>query len=225
MKFCRQSARFKTGFLQQARLAFLAGCCAVCAPWACAEPPPVPEAAWRVVITGSLQPQDMQSEPIPGARDTQFAAARAGAAGEGLGWPVIFLSRGEFAALGVDWAAFRAKSSAAASAELARLEPELIRDRNAVIECAIFHSQRRDITVAVLAPDFLKRFTPLFGRKMLVAIPDRHTVFLFPQLASRYEEYAGRVLAVYQKSDCPVSREVLEWSAEGVRAIGAFAGE
>ena len=197
----------------------LACCAALYAPSGCAAVPP-PEAAWRVVITGPHHPQDAQTQPIPGAKETLFAAARSATAEK----PFPLLSQEEFGALGVDWAAFRARSATAASAELARLKPELIRDRNAVIECAILRYKRPadDLTAAVLAPDFLQRFTPLFGRKMLLALPDRHTVFLFPRLASRYQEYAGRVLAVYRQSECPVSREVFELSAEGLRAIGAY---
>lgn len=210
MKFCGQSARFKTGFIRGVGLVALIGCWAIPA---FAEP--VPETAWRVVITGPLQPQNAQTQPIPGAKATWFAAAGAG----------HILAQEEFRALNVDWAAFRGKAGAAANLELAGLNPEWIRDRNAVIECAIFHSQRPsdDITVAIGAPDFLARFTPLFGRKMLLAIPDRHTAFLFPKLASRYQAYAERVLTVYKKSECPVSREVFELSAEGLRAIGAYA--
>jgi len=227
MKFYRQSARFKTGFLR-VLLTALAICCALQAsPASVQEAPsqPPPESAWRVVLVGVLHAQNAQTEPIPGAKDTKFAAAWAANAEGVPGRPVVYLSQEKFAALGVDWAVFRAKSAAAASAELASLQPELIRDANQVIECAIFHSKCPvdDITAAILAPDFLKRFTPLFGRKMLLAIPDRRTVYLFPRLASRYPNYAERVLAVYRKSECPVSREVFELSAEGLRAIGAYA--
>jgi len=224
MKFRRQSARSKTGFRKLAFLAFAVGF-PLGAALAAGEPSPIPPpAAWRVVMAGSLRhPQETQIQPIPGAKETQFAAAWAANA-EG-GRTVRFLSKEAFVALGVEWTAFCTQAAAAASAELASLQPELIRDRNQVIECAILRSKcpADNITVAVLAPDFLKRFTPLFGRKMLLAIPDQHTVYLFPKLASRYQDYGDRVLAVYRQSECPVSREVFEWSATGLRAIGAYA--
>ena len=225
MKFCRQSARFKTGF---AALAFALACGLGGALASVQRPAPVatplPEGTWRVVITGFLHPKETQTQPIPGAKDAKFAAAQAAKGGDGDG--VAFLSKAEFAALGVDWAAFRARSAAAASAELAGLKVELIRDRNEVVECAILRSTAPtdNITLAVLAPDFLQRFAPLFGRKMLVAVPDQHTVYLFPKLASRYQEYGEQVLGVYGKSECPVSREVFELSAEGLRAVGEYTG-
>ena len=210
MKFRRQSARFKTGFLRVARLALAVGS-VLGATLVGAEPP---QSTWRVVIVGDIRSSGTETQPIRGAKDTKMAPA----------WGARTMTKEQFAALGVDWAAFSAKSAAAASAELAMLKPELIRDRNQVIECAILRSKTPadDITAAVLAPDFLQRFTPLFGRKMLVAIPDRRTVYLFPRLASRYGDYGARVLAVYQKSECPVSRELFELSAAGLRAIGAY---
>ena len=217
MKFCRQSARFKKGFRKLVRLAICAG---LLAGVARAGAPAVPESAWRVAIAGSLRSPGAQVQPIPGAKDTKYAAAWV------TGDAVAFLSQEQFARLGVDWAAFSAKTAAAASAELAKIQPEFIRDRNGVIECAILRSRLpgNNITVAVLAPDFLKRFTPIFGRKMLLAIPDKETVYLFPKLASRYQDYGERVLAVYRKSESPVSREVFELSTGGLRAIGEYTG-
>lgn len=213
MKFYRKSARFKTGLLRGVAAAALAWL-AVSSP---AEPPA--PAAWRVTIAGFLRPAGTFVAPIAGAHTTQYAAACATEAGG-----IRYLSQEEFAALGVDWETFRAGSASAASAQLAQLRPEWIRDRNQVIECAILRVKNPadDVTAAVLAPDFLKRFTPVFGRKMLLAIPDRQTVYLFPRLASRYQDYAERVLSVYRKSAEPVSREVLELSATGLRAMGEY---
>lgn len=219
MKICGQSARFKTGLLRWALPLLLAFPGTLCT--AAAEPqPPAAPAPWRVVITGFVRPAGTFVQPIPGAQTTAFAAAitpKSGAA-------IQCLSREEFTALGVEWEAFRAGSIAAASAELARITPEWIRDRNHVIECAILRarSPSGDVTAAILAPDFLQRFTPVFGRKMLLAIPERRTVYLFPRLASRYQDYGSRILAIYQKSECPVSREVFELSAAGLRAIGEY---
>ncbi|MEI8233292.1 MAG: hypothetical protein WCH57_01250 [Verrucomicrobiota bacterium] len=216
MKSCRQSARFKKTVLcgLAAALGMLPG---MASP---AAEPPQP-ATWRVALAGFLRPANTFTQPIPGARETERAAACVTAEGA-----LRFLNRAEFAALGVDWAAFSTQSAAAASAELASLQPEWVRDRNQVIECAILRAKRPldNVTVAVLAPDFLQRFRPVFGSKMLVAVPDRGTVFLFPKLASRYQAYGERVLSVYQKSECPVSREVFELSATGLRAVGTYEG-
>ncbi len=207
MKFCRQSARL---------IAILVAC----AGFAQADPPAPPAAAtWRVAVVGYQHPAGTMVSAIPGALKTELAAARETAVGD-----LAYLTQADFEALGIDWKTFQAKSAPAASALLAGLKPEWIRDRNQVIECAILRAERPadDITPVILAPDFLKRFTPIFGRKILIAVPDRRTLFLFPRLASRYQDYADRVVGIYRKSDVPVSREVFELSDAGLRAIGEY---
>ncbi len=209
MNFPRKSARL---------IAWLVAWLA-CAPFfLCAQAEPG-DARLRVAICGFQRPAGMAVAAIPGAQSTQLAAARATEKG-GL----ELLSQEAFDALGLDWAAFQSTTAKAASAELSRAKVEWIRDHHEVIECAILRaaSPGGDITPAILAPDFLQRFTPVFGRKVLVAIPERGTVFLFPRLASHYQDYAARVLAVYCKSKTPVSPEVLELSATGLRAIGTY---
>jgi len=222
MKFHNQSARFKTSHRQLARRALVL-CLFLGVTLVAGEPPA--EADWRVGIAGNLCPRNTFTTPIPGAKETKFTAAYS-TAGGGSAESLRYLDTEAFAALGVDWATFVAKTAAAASAELANLKPEILRDRNDVIECAILRAKcpADNITVAVLAPDFLKRFTPFFGRKILVVVPDRHTVYLFPTLASRYQAYGEKILSVYNKSTCPVSREVFELSSTGLRAIGAYGG-
>ena len=213
MKFRPQSARFKTRLLRGLAAAMLTSGALPC-PGA-----PLPEADWRVGIAPkSALPQVARA--IPGARDTVLAAAaRTGSGGMRL------LEERELDALRLGWEEFAAKAAAAASTELAKLKPELLRDRNGVIECVLLRTKPPgDITAVVLAPDFLARFAPLLGSKLLVAIPDPQTIYLFPRLASHYQNYAARVLAVYAKAACPVSREVFERDAGGLRAVGAFEG-
>ena len=214
MRICFQSARPKNS-------RWLGAFVALGAFWAgignaaSEEPSPEPSACRMVITAKFTLPQVAQ--PIAGSQETVLAAAW-----KTPGGTVRLLTQSQFAALHLDWPAFAAQTGAAASGDLAK--PELIRDARGVLECAILRPSQPggDVTGAMLAPDFMKRFAPLFGSKLLVAIPDRHTVFLFPKLASRYMDYAQRALAVYRQSDAPVSREVYELSATGLRAIGAY---
>lgn len=217
MRICFQSARFKTSRLLAGIVALAA--VALGSVDAAAEEPQPEAAAWRVVVTAKFTLPQV-ARPIAGSEQTVMAAAWQPPGGE-----VRLLSQNQFAALQLDWAAFTAQTGKSASSELAHLQPELIRDARGVLECAILRAGKSgdgDVTGVVLAPDFLKRFAPLFGSKLLVAIPNGRTVFLFPKLASRYPDYAQRVLAAYRESTHPVSREVYELSAEGLRAIGAY---
>jgi hypothetical protein len=74
----------------------------------------------------------------------------------------------------------------------------------------------------IFAPDFLKKFEEVFGEKMIVVIPNRHTVFVFPKLASTYREYGQMVRDAYRATAHPVSIEVFELSAAGIRAVGIY---
>ena len=159
------------------------------------------------------------NHPIPGAKSTVLAAALAGSEDDA---EVQILRSADFDRLGVDWAAFAAKAQVQASAELVRLTPEYVRDKHEVIECAILRSDRPTTTSAALAQEFLTRFADTFGSKLLIAIPNRFTIYVFPALASRYRDYGAQVLSDYNTATYPVSREVFELSAQGLRAVGTF---
>ena len=67
-----------------------------------------------------------------------------------------------------------------------------------------------------------KKFQDIFGPTLLVALPNRFTVYVFPGLASEYQSYAPMIIRNYQDSTYPVSKEIFEISENGIRAVGAF---
>ena len=75
---------------------------------------------------------------------------------------------------------------------------------------------------AVLAPRFLALFRQTLGDTVLVVVPNRYTAFVFPQLATHYQEYYPMVFAAYRETAFPISVEVLEFSAAGIRAVGVY---
>ena len=186
-------------------------------PGATPAPATLEESSWRVLV----EPRFMRShvsQPVPNAKATVMAAGWTDSTGE-----VHCFAKLDFDQLRPPgWAAFAEKTQAAATAELARLTPEYSRDRNRVVECAILRSDRQTTASAIFAPGFLKRFSDVFGAKLLVAIPNRFTIYVFPALASRYQDYATRVASDYHNSSYPVSLELFELSAQGLRAIGTL---
>ena len=170
---------------------------------------------WRVLI----EPKFMRPEvcaTIANSEQTVLVAAR------WAGADVIYFSKKEFAALGVDWDRFATRARSGAADELAKLQPEFVRNKHKVIEYAVVTSTSPLTASAVLAPDFLKTFEPVFGPKILIAIPSRYCVFVFPQLAGEHRDYAPMVLEAYKATPYPVSREVFELSAGGLRAVGVY---
>ena len=73
-----------------------------------------------------------------------------------------------------------------------------------------------------ISPEFRKRFEDPLGKELYVAVPDRFNVFVFPKFSDSIEKIAPKMTYLYKEALYPVSREVFEISAEGIRVIGKF---
>lgn len=170
-----------------------------------------PDAALRVW----LEPRSMHvpvALPIVGAERTELAFGRLTA--EGL----EAAKKGELEPTDAIFAAARAN----AAADLAMLKPVYTRNRQKVIEYAELRSTQPIVASAVLAPQFLSLFKSTLGDTVLVVVPNRSTAFVFPQLASNYQDYSPMVFEASHETAYPVSVEVFEFSANGIRAVGVY---
>ena len=175
------------------------------------------EKSWRVW----LEPKSSRAPvtlPIAGAERTVLCAGFLEEDG------LRPLTRAELAAMGIGMDRFAGRARENAAADLAGLKPRYERNRNRVIEYAELRSERPVVTSAVLGPKFLALFKDTLGEKVLVAVPNRFTAFVFPSLASRHEEYGPMVRAALGTTAWPVSAELFEVSATGVRCVGRYAG-
>ena len=166
-----------------------------------------------------IEPKFMKapvSAPIAGAEKTELVAAIMGET------EVAYLGRAQFDELKMDWTAFAAQAQKNAEAELKNVKTECVRDGKKVIAYAAVRSSRGLIASAVLAPKFLDLFKDTLGEKVLVVIPNRSTAYVFPALASKYQDYAPLIFKAYRATAFPVSTEVFELSADGMKAVGAF---
>jgi hypothetical protein len=109
-----------------------------------------------------------------------------------------------------------------AAADLAALKPRYERNRKQVIEYAELVSDRPIVASAVLAPKFLDLFRDTLGEKVLLVVPNRFHAYVFPALASNYQDYYPMVDEAYHDTAWPISIEVFEVSTEGFRAIGVY---
>jgi hypothetical protein len=169
--------------------------------------------SWHVLIEPTFMHPEV-SFPISGARRTVLVPGYLSD-----GEPQYF-SRKDWAALGLTWDGFRTR--AAQNATEKKFHAELIRDLHQVVQYAAITSEDPLTATMILSPDFLREFKGIFGPTVLVALPNRFTVYVFPGLASEYKEYSPMIIRAYQDSAYPVSLEVFEISASGMRAIGAF---
>ena len=169
---------------------------------------------WRIL----LEPKSMRREvvwEIPGAQRTVFAPVVV------HGAELLFPSRKILAEFPAE-EEIRQLAAAAATVELAELQPQYERDARQVIQYAELHSDRPIVASAVLAPKFLERFKDTLGEKVLLVVPNRFTAFVFPVLASNYQDYAPMVFEAYRATAWPVSVEVFEVSRGGLRAVGVY---
>lgn len=169
--------------------------------------------SWHVLIEPTFMDPEV-SFPISGARNTVLVPGYMDD-----GDPTYF-SKKDWVTLGLTWDSFRAK--AAGNATEKKFRAALVRDPNQVVEYAAITSDDPLTATMILSPDFLKKFKDVFGPTILVAIPNRFTVYVFPGQASEYKAFAPMVLQAYQDSAYPVSLEVFEISEDGMRAVGAF---
>jgi hypothetical protein len=173
------------------------------------------DSAWRVW----LEPKFMRAAvagPFGTAKKTELAA------GVLEGTELRGFSKAEFAALGWDWETFSTLAKYHAAADLPSLRYSFARNKRGIITYARVESDKPVVASAVLIPGFLDLWQGTLGEKVLVVVPNRFTAFLFPRLASDYQEYSPMVFRAYRETPYPVSVEVFELGADGWRAFGAY---
>ena len=173
------------------------------------------ETAWRVW----LEPKSMRSPVTKPIAHAERTALVAGTLGDG---ELVPLPRADWDGLKMDWAQFFARTQASATTDLATLKPRYVRNKKRVIEYAALESERGIVAGAVLAPGFLEMFRETLGEKVLLVVPNQSTAYVFPALASNYRDYWPMIFQAYRATAYPVSVEVFEVSAQGMRAVGVF---
>ncbi len=173
------------------------------------------EFKWRVL----LEPKSMHRQvtwEIPGAQRTVFAPVVVNGA------DYLYPPRKILEKFQVDPADIKERAALAAAADLDSLAPRYQRDRKQVIQYAELRSTRPIVASAVLAPKFLGLFKDTLGEKVLLVVPNRFTAYVFPALASNYQDYSPMVFEAYRATAWPISVELFEVSVDGFRAAGVY---
>ncbi len=180
-----------------------------------AGPPLRADEAWRVWLEPKLMSPPI-ANPVVGSERILFTA---GTLQDGM---LTTYTVAEFAALKMDWPEFMARAQRNAAADLATLKPRYVRNRRQVIEYAALESDRPIVASAVLAPGLLGLFAETLGESVLLVVPNRSTAFVFPALAGNHRDYWPMIFEAYRATPYPVSVEVFELSAKGLRAVGVY---
>jgi hypothetical protein len=173
------------------------------------------EATWHLVFQPAFMRPDF-AIPIAGTKETVLTPAIV------RGDDVTVLKKAEAERLKLNMESIRRLATASARAELAKLTPEIVRDKRGVALFAVLASDSPTTGGAVLAPEFVEKFADVFGPDLLVAIPNRHRIYVYSALTTDFQSTASLVLRDYETSGSPVSKEVFRVTKDGLRAVGSF---
>jgi hypothetical protein len=173
------------------------------------------EETWHLLVEPTFMHYE-SSWSIAGAQRTVLVPARFA---NGQLFP---LRRDEVTALGATREKMLESAAEAASQVLAGLKPRFIRDENNVIQCAVLESESPLTASAVLAPEFASLFSDSLGPDILVAIPNRFRIFVFPKDSPAYRRFSEIVIAEYDSSTYPVSKELFSVRKGKIVAVGSY---
>lgn len=105
---------------------------------------------------------------------------------------------------------------------LSTVDPLLVRDSKGVLQMAVLSADSPLLGTCVLTKGFLTKFSALFGPELLIVIPARNKVYVFPKLANRVPEMCTTIRDDYLISPMPVSTELFELSKSGIKAVGTI---
>ncbi|HEY6677197.1 MAG TPA: hypothetical protein VIZ87_10445 [Terrimicrobium sp.] len=173
------------------------------------------EETWHLLIEPTFMHYEA-SWPIDGAERTVLVPARY------VNGEVLPLKSNDILTLGATRDTILASAPKAASEVLATLTPRFIRDENKVIQCAVLESASPLTASAVLAPEFGTLFRETLGPEILVAVPNRFRIFVFPQGTPAFQRFSEIVIAEYDSSSYPVSKELFTLRKGKLTAVGSY---
>jgi hypothetical protein len=166
-----------------------------------------------------IEPKDGPAvkQMIKGARATALVPGRETRLGG-----VRYYTEAEFGALGLSWAGFARKAEASATRVLATLTPEVTKDSQGFVRSAVIRGKSHLTAGVVLSPRFYEMFRDTMGDDLVLLIPDRFTVYVFPRPMGEYKALGPKMLEAYAAAVYPVSYEVLLLNKDGLSALGSF---
>ncbi|CAN5498080.1 hypothetical protein BH23VER1_BH23VER1_23500 [soil metagenome] len=161
------------------------------------------------------------AKPIPrsgaaGPGATEIVPARIGLFG-----PEV-LEPADLAALGFGWDEFQRRAAATGDLVLEILTTEIAKDARGIPTHAILRGEGSMAVASVFAAGFLARFKDSLGDRLLVAAPDRDTLYVFPRAMPTFREFGKSIASQFEDALYPASIELLEIDSNGLRAAGSF---
>ena len=156
------------------------------------------------------------SQIFKGCKNTILSPAKETADG------LKILSDEEWTALKMPWEDFLAKAKQAAARHLVTLKPEVVKDSRGIVEYIKLQSPSPLTSSILLCPELAKTFVPALGTPILVVVPDRFTVYLFPRTSGAFLKHGKDMAALFSEATYPGSDEAFEITETSIKSIGNF---
>jgi hypothetical protein len=121
-----------------------------------------------------------------------------------------------------EWDRFVKSAQERSSLRLATITPTLIRDEHGVIQMAAISTDAPTTGSLILTPEFLHHFSAIFGPELLILIPAKDKICVFPKLANHLPEMTPAIRDDYLISPMPASTEIFELTSHGLHAVGSI---
>ncbi len=153
------------------------------------------------------EPREMRTERsiVPeGAQATVLSPAR-----EVEGVPGIEVyAKEDFARLGLSPETFLERARKTAERLLTEIQPKVIQAADGKPAYAVYRGERPVMASLFLAPSLPVIFEEIFGSEIWVAMPDRHSLFIFPAKAEAMEEFIPDLAQRFKENLHAASSEV-----------------
>lgn len=169
------------------------------------------------------EPKEMRTERsvVPeGAQATVLTPAREIADVPGI----EVYPKEDFAKLGLSPETFAERSKKTAEKLLTEIKPDVIKGADGKAAYAVYRGERPVMASLMIAPSLPVIFEDLFGAEIWVALPDRHSLFVFPAKKEVVEEFIADLAERYQENPHAASPEIFALKkGEAPRVVAAFA--
>lgn len=170
-------------------------------------------------LAACIEPVAMRTDAarlLPGSKLTVIVPAREDEFG------LSRLSKDQLAATGLKWEQFLNQAAATAATHLKSLKPDIHRDKKGAAQYAVLKSESHLTASIILCPEFFTQFRETFGDRLVVLVPDRFTVYVFPRGFTDFQTMGPGIMEQHATSVWPCSQEAFEITSAGLKCLGAF---
>lgn len=132
-------------------------------------------------------------------------------------------SKDEFKRLGLSLETYLERAKNAADKLLASLKPDLIKDADGKLLYAVFRGDRAVMASLLIAPSLPALFEQTLGSELWVALPDQHSLFVFPAKPEVVSAFTSDLAERYRNDAHAASPEIFALKAgEEPKVVGSF---